>query len=330
MSKMVFKAIEVGNLGKSVKIQKPQTVQVNRVDDEKEQLRRLREEQDMVKEENKDFIEKTQEESDTIIQLAREEADRIVKEAEDEAFKFMQTAVDKSKIKESEIMSRRESEIRKKKEEAEQYALKIKNEANDVKNDSRREGQKSGYEEGYRDGKTEADRLVARLKVMVEAAIDKREEIIQSAEDQIVRIILLMARKVVKHITDKDERIVIENIRHALQKIQGKEQVMIKVNPKDIELTTEHKEDFIKMVEGLKYIKVLEDSRVDRGGCILETDFGSIDARITTQLEDMEDKIRDMANMTMFDAVTNKTEEEPETAEKSEKEKNIQEAEKDA
>jgi flagellar assembly protein FliH len=39
----------------------------------------------------------------------------------------------------------------------------------------------------------------------------------------------------------------------------------------------------------------MEDSTVDRGGCIIETDFGEIDARIAAQLREIEDRILELA-----------------------------------
>ncbi len=70
--------------------------------------------------------------------------------------------------------------------------------------------------------------------------------------------------------------------------------VAIKVNLADLEITTEHTQDFLRMVENVKSITVLEDSSVDKGGCIIETDFGQIDARISSQLKEIEEKILDI------------------------------------
>ncbi len=305
MSKSVFKTVEVASLARSVRIEKPETIIVNRVDDEKEKIKQLIAEQHEIQDDNKNLLKKTQEEAEMLISQAKAEADRIIKDAEEEAFKHIQLSVDKAKVKEAEIIAQREKEIRNKEEEARALIERANREAEDIRDAARKQGQNLGYQDGFDEGKAEAVRLVERLKMIMEAAIDKREEIISSAEEQIIRIILLIGRKVVKHITDKDEQVVIANIKSALQKVQGKEVIIVKVNSKDLEITTEHKEEFIGMIEGLKNIKVLEDSRVDRGGCIIETDFGSIDGRISTQLEEMEDRIREMANMTMFDSIAN-------------------------
>ena len=48
-------------------------------------------------------------------------------------------------------------------------------------------------------------------------------------------------------------------------------------------------------VENVKGITVLEDSTVEKGGCVVETDFGSIDARISSQLTELENKILDVS-----------------------------------
>jgi flagellar assembly protein FliH len=48
------------------------------------------------------------------------------------------------------------------------------------------------------------------------------------------------------------------------------------------------------MVENVRSISVLEDSSVDKGGAMIETDFGQIDARIASQLHEIEEKILEL------------------------------------
>ena len=43
-------------------------------------------------------------------------------------------------------------------------------------------------------------------------------------------------------------------------------------------MTSQHVKDFLSSAENVKNIAVVEDSSVDRGGCVIETDFGSVDS----------------------------------------------------
>jgi flagellar assembly protein FliH len=39
----------------------------------------------------------------------------------------------------------------------------------------------------------------------------------------------------------------------------------------------------------------MEDTSIDAGGCIIETDFGEIDARISSQLAELEARILEIS-----------------------------------
>ena len=71
--------------------------------------------------------------------------------------------------------------------------------------------------------------------------------------------------------------------------------VTMRVNLEEVKLTTAHIQEFINHVENIEAIKVLEDSSVEKGGCIVETDFGAIDARISSQLTELENKILEVS-----------------------------------
>ncbi len=75
-------------------------------------------------------------------------------------------------------------------------------------------------------------------------------------------------------------------------RVKDRDRIDIRVNFADLDMTTAHKDELIRMMESLKKVNIYEDSRVDRGGCIIDTDVGAIDARISTQLDAVEESIR--------------------------------------
>jgi len=125
--------------------------------------------------------------------------------------------------------------------------------------------------------------------------MDKRAEILEQTEAQVVELVLLIARKVVKTISENQKNVVLSNISQALRKLKTRSDVIVRVNLADLQLTTEHAKDFIEAAENAKKLSIVEDSSVDRGGCVIETDFGEIDARIQSQLHELEEKILDIS-----------------------------------
>lgn len=226
---------------------------------------------------------------------AQRKADEIVKKAEDAAFAEVKRQTDQAQV----IKTQAETEISKIKAEAQAEAERIIAEAqaerDKIINESKKQGYDTGYEAGYQDGQKEADRLVERMHSILDNVMKRREEILSETEYQIVELVVLMARKVVKIISENQKTVIMNNVLQALKKVKGRGDVTIRVNLADAKLTTEHIQDFIDRVEAVKGITVVEDTTVEKGGCIVETDFGAIDARISSQLTELEQKIMEIS-----------------------------------
>ncbi len=226
---------------------------------------------------------------------AKAEADRIINEAEQAAFEEVKRQTDQGQVLKNQAAAEAEKLLKDAKAEAEAILAEAKQSQENITNNAYKTGYEEGHEEGFKEGKAEAERLVDRLHLMIEKIMDKREQILSETEQQIVDLVLLMTRKVVKVISENQRNVVMSNIVHALRKVKGRGDVLIHVNMAELALTTEHSKEFLSSVENVKNITIVEDSAVDKGGCIIETDFGSIDARISSQLSELEQKILEIS-----------------------------------
>jgi len=230
-------------------------------------------------------------EKQSMIDAAKAEANEIVQMAD------MAVAKEKQeKTAEAEnVLTLAKQEAQRLVSEAQQLAEKLETDKrqtlDDEKNAALNQAREEGRNDGYAEGKAEVDRLIERTHVVLERAQDKRGEILIQTEEEVIRLVLLMVRKIVKVISDSQREVVISNVVEALKKVKDRGNIIIRVNLEDVKLTTEHTKDFIKMLEGVKSVQVAEDSSVDSGGCVIETDFGEIDARISNQLAELESKI---------------------------------------
>jgi flagellar assembly protein FliH len=233
-------------------------------------------------------------EAERLREEAHTEAERIKQSAEETAFKLMQKSnVDLRKAKE-EAEGEVEKILSEAREEAERLKAEAKREAEEILAEARKNAYGEGREEGFKEGQEEVSRLIDRLHAVLNAASDKRQEILNRTEKQIIDLVILVARRVVKVISETEKKVVLENVKQALDKVKGETEIIIKVNTRDLDLTSRHKKQFIAAVESLKQVKVEEDSRVAPGGCVIETSFGDIDARIARQLDLIEERIREL------------------------------------
>ena len=295
MAKNVFRADEILYQSRKVFIKPPQ-LEVEETPEEVESLEEFTGPTvEDLRRESDGFKANWEQEKARLIQVARDEAEEIKKEAERAAFDEVKRKNNQAQKIRQEAEDEAKRIVEEAKKTAEELEAEIQSKVDKVEKEAFGKGHAEGREEGFQEGRQEVERLVDTLQKIISAAIDKRNEIIQESETQVINLVLLISKKVIKVISENQKNVVINNVVQALRKLKSRGDVVIRVNLGDVELTSEHISDFMKMVENVKSVTVLEDSSVDRGGCIIETDFGQIDARVSSQLHEIEEKIIELA-----------------------------------
>ena len=234
-------------------------------------------------------------EKQQLLAKAQEEAEQIIHNAENAAFEEIKRKTDQAAIIKTEAETKAQEIIREAEAKAREIVAQGEVEKQKTVGTAYKEGFDKGSEDGYKEGQMEVNRLIDRLHTILEKTLDKRQEILDETEQQIVELVLLIARKVVKVISETQRNVVMQNVLQSLRRVKGRGDVTIRVNLADVQLTSEHTKDFMEAVESIKNITVAEDSSVEKGGCIVETDFGAIDARISSQLNELEQKILEIS-----------------------------------
>ena len=241
------------------------------------------------------FKKKFEIEKQTLLSQAQAEAEKIIRDAEKAAFNEVKKQTDDAQVINQKAVDNASKIVR----DAEKKAQSIVADAEAERDGKLKEGYDDGFnkgrEEGFKEGELEVTRLIDRMHVIINKTLDRREVILSETEQQIVDLVLLMTRKVVKVISENQRNVVVSNIVHALRKMKGRGDVTIHVNLADLALTTEHTKNFLSAAENVNNISVVEDSTVDPGGCVIDTDFGAIDARIASQLNELEQKILEIS-----------------------------------
>lgn len=176
-----------------------------------------------------------------------------------------------------------------------------KNEIVETQEDFLKRQLEEARNQGFEDGKIAAfneleKEFSKRLRIKAEqfetfiASIN--EQIIeyeQSVEKILTDLAFLFSEKIIKR-EIKKESIIVENISAAAKKIAGATKITIKLNPKDYEFIQSTNQNILKD-ESFSKILFEKDEKIEEGGCLIESEIGNVDARISTQINELKHKV---------------------------------------
>jgi flagellar assembly protein FliH len=143
--------------------------------------------------------------------------------------------------------------------------------------------------EGFASGRADAvAALEPALAALTQAVADVHAQQVEAAsqlERRAVELGLALARKILAGALDVEPERVLEAVTGALRGIVERERVTVLVNPDDLEIVREAMDNLKASLGGIEHCEVQAERRVGRGGCIVRTPVGDVDARVETKLE---------------------------------------------
>jgi len=143
--------------------------------------------------------------------------------------------------------------------------------------------------EGYAAGQAEAmaslEPALAALGGAVEAVRAEQADHADALERRAVELGLALASKIIAGTIAVEPERVVDAVQGALRGIVERERITVLVNPDDMEIVSGAIEGVKASLGGIEHCVVEAERRVARGGCIVRTPVGDIDARVDTKLE---------------------------------------------
>ncbi len=140
-----------------------------------------------------------------------------------------------------------------------------------------------GYEEGLATGRAEVS-AAARALASAAARLDQASaSAAADVEPVAVELALRIAEKVLGGELEARPEAVLDVVRGALRRLTEPLPATLLVNPEDAELVRDSIDEL--RTEHGGELSVREERRVERGGCLLRTAAGEVDAQISAQLE---------------------------------------------
>jgi len=150
------------------------------------------------------------------------------------------------------------------------------------------EEKRRAYEEGLAEGRRLAEEtlqpLAAALAEAARRMDQKTREALEALQQDALRLILAIARRVIMAELKTNPQAISDLLRNLLRDAEGRKVTRVRLNPSDIaHLEGTPAEEMLRQAG----IQVLPAEEIAPGGCVLETGFGRLDARLEVRLDEV-------------------------------------------
>ena len=154
----------------------------------------------------------------------------------------------------------------------------METQARTVFEDAFAQGEKAGYEMGLK----RVDPLVKRLNLYMSELESLKGELAERSGKQSVELALIFAESIILQSCAEKGEIIKGMTKKALEICEGQSGITIRVRPDDAQYVSGDASGFVTVVP---------DDTIQGPGFVIETSFGDIDGRISTQIEELRKRV---------------------------------------
>lgn len=145
------------------------------------------------------------------------------------------------------------------------------------------------FNAGLQEGKNLTERglvnVFRALRAASEMIRNVREKVLRESEDELINLVMLVARKVIIREISQDRSILAGVVKNAIAGLSAREEVTVRINPDDYALVTSGREESLQKELINDHLLLKADPLVASGTCQIDTAMGTIDAGLNAQLE---------------------------------------------
>ncbi len=154
-----------------------------------------------------------------------------------------------------------------------------------------KEAYEKGFEQGEKDGRELGfKRLEVVLhqleKVLAEMEQQKRE-FFKRAEREVLGLMLAIGKRIFRQASFVQEETIVAVLKEAFQYVTDREKILVRLNPMDYQYLLAHPDQVPSLFDEKGGVRMVEDPSITRGGCLLDSSFGEVDATFESQFDEM-------------------------------------------
>jgi flagellar assembly protein FliH len=167
-----------------------------------------------------------------------------------------------------------------------------------------RQAQQTGFEEGYQEGllraeaalRQEYDEMLKEARTILEQSYTLKQQIIQESEPFLIELSTSIAEKIIGRQLTLTPEWVIDSIKKVLTRRRERGRITLCVAPSHFAYIQDAREELLTSIDSQAELEIIPDSSVRDHGCVIRSSFGSVDARIDTQLKEIKLALQQLAH----------------------------------
>jgi len=160
------------------------------------------------------------------------------------------------------------------------------------------EREQAAHESGRREGERalsaqlihQRNETIEMQRGILESLQRTLPQVAREAESSLIEIALESAKKIVAGMP-VDPAMVEAVVRESLRQAEDTAEIVIQLHPEDLALLRQHQSTLLNGVPEAGPLRFVHSNEVARGGCIVQTRFGMIDARRETKFEQLRQSL---------------------------------------
>lgn len=149
---------------------------------------------------------------------------------------------------------------------------------------------REAYAEGLKKGRQQAESDLAKVSEALAHALlatgSLRAQVVHEAEEDLLRLSVSIARKVMMRELSLDPGIVAGIVHGAVELAADEGEIVVRLNPEEYRVVA-YSQEMQVLSRDRKRVTLKEDPAIGPAGCLVETARGTIDAGIEAQLEEI-------------------------------------------
>lgn len=153
-------------------------------------------------------------------------------------------------------------------------------------------GYEQGYQEGFVKGQQDGEQtyisLIDQAKTIISQSELEFEKTIDSAEPVMIDLAVALTKRIIgKHLEDNPDTWS-SLLKQVMLEVREHEHVKIYVHPDWYMQTTQQKEELEQLLSHTEKLYIYPDAGLMENGCVVETQYGRIDATLDRQLQELK------------------------------------------